>query len=56
MAPDFGETQANQQLGSPAQPVLVHDARDEVDLPAMDDLDRLVAELDVIDATLAQLG
>ena len=56
MAPDYGEMQANQQLGGPAQPVLIHDARDDVVLPAMEDLDRLVAELDAIDATLAQLG
>jgi hypothetical protein len=56
MAPDFGETQANQEVGSPSQSVLVHDAPSELTLPTMEDLDRLVAELDVIDATLAQLS
>jgi hypothetical protein len=56
MAPEFGETQANQQFGSPSRSGLVHDAPSEVSLPTMEELDSLVAELDVIDATLAQLS
>ncbi len=56
MAPEFGETQALPHFGPQPLSTLVHPEPVEVELPSMEDLDTLVAELDVIDATLAQLG
>ncbi|MFW2382045.1 MAG: hypothetical protein ACN4GZ_09825 [Acidimicrobiales bacterium] len=56
MAPEFGETQAHSHFGDQVGLAQVEPARDQVTLPSMDDLDTLVAELDVIDATLAALG
>ena len=66
MAPEFGETQvvAPQAPSAPAvvetgvvgplvmEEIMIEDAH----LPSMEDLDGLVVELDLIDATLAELG
>lgn len=55
MAPEFGETQATAQFGFSSS-THDQDREDATVLPTMEDLDLLVAELDRIDATLAQLG
>ncbi|NNE97301.1 MAG: hypothetical protein HKN24_14880 [Acidimicrobiales bacterium] len=56
MAPEFGETQAFSHFGSHGSGTAVLDDPVEVVLPTMDDIDRLVSELDAIDATLMELG
>jgi hypothetical protein len=56
MAPEYGETQALSHFGIQPRATSVRSEPDEVELPSMEDLDTLVAELDVIDATLARLG
>jgi hypothetical protein len=56
MAPELVETQALFHFGAQPLSNLVHHDTKEVELPSMEDLDALVAELDHIDATLSQLG
>ncbi len=65
MAPEFGETQVIVPQAPPApsvvqtqvverlvvEEIMIEDAH----LPSMEDLDGLVVELDLIDATLAEL-
>lgn len=66
MAPEFGDTQVIAPQASSAPSVVqtvavetrVIDDRaiEDAHLPSMEDLDGLVTELDLIDATLAELG
>lgn len=66
MAPEFGDTQVIAPQASSAssvvetavvdqQRVMEEVSIEDAHLPSMEDLDELVADLDVIDATLAEL-